>query len=164
MNSNILTRLCAGLTMSMTLGGAAARLAADEAEDIRQLKLRDWQPQSQLKVPATQVERPKFPAVDVHNHLGGGRQTLTPQRVASYLEEMNAAGVRTVVNLDGGWGDRLAETLAALDKAHPGRFLTFALIDFDGIDDEGWSRRETERFEASFRAGARDSSFTRAWG
>ena len=40
-----------------------------------------------------------------------------------------------MVNLDGGWDDRLKETLAALDEAHPGRFLTFALVNFEGIDD-----------------------------
>ena len=57
---------------------------------------------------------------------------------------MDEAGVRTVVNLDGGWGDRLKETLAALDEAHPGRFLTFALVNFEGIDDEDWGEREAE--------------------
>ena len=48
--------------------------------------------------------------------------------------------MRTVVNLDGGWGDRLDETLAALDRAHPDRFLTFAQINFAGIDDAGLER------------------------
>ena len=63
--------------------------------------------------------------MDVHNHLGGGKAILTPERVARYLAEMDAAGVQTVVNLDGGWDERLDETLAALDNAHPGRFLTY---------------------------------------
>src|SRR5690606_39197348 len=117
----------------------------DAKSDIRQLKLRDWQPKSMLVTKQTELERPKFPAIDVHNHLGGGKQTLTADRVAGYLEEMNAAGVRTVVNLDGGWGERLKETVAALDNAHPGRFLTFALIDFSGIDSDDWSEREARR-------------------
>ena len=124
---------------------------AETADDIRQLKLGDWQPRSMLITKATVVERPKFPAIDVHNHLGGGKQTLTAERVAGYLEEMNAAGVRTVVNLDGGWGDRLKETVAALDQAHPGRFLTFALVNFDGIDADDWTTREVARLEQSFR-------------
>jgi len=134
------------------------------AEDIRELKLRDWTPRPMLVVPQHQLERPKFPAIDVHNHLGGGRQTLTADRVAGYLAEMNAAGVRTVVNLDGGWGERLADTIAALDQAHPGRFLTFALIDFRGIDDENWSQRETERLAASFKAGAKGLKFHKTLG
>src|SRR6478672_9127461 len=121
--------------------------AADPLADIRELKLKDWEPRSMLVTKTTIVEKPMFPVIGIHNHLGGGKQTLTPERVQRYLTELNEAGVRTVVNLDGGWGDRLKETLAALDKAHPGRFLTFALINFDGIDDPEWSEREAKRLE-----------------
>lgn len=141
---------------------AASAIAQDA--DIKELKLKDWAPKSMLQVKETKLEKPMFPAIDVHNHLGGGKQFLTAERVAGYLEEMNAAGVRTVVNLDGGWGDRLKETLAALDEAHPERFLTFALIDFGGIDDEGWTKRETERLEASFKAGAKGLKFHKSLG
>ena len=55
---------------------------AGEPTDIRELKLRDWQPRSMLVTKSTIVERPMFPAIDVHNHLGGGKQVLTPERVA----------------------------------------------------------------------------------
>ncbi|UCD51295.1 MAG: amidohydrolase family protein, partial [Phycisphaerales bacterium] len=126
-----------------------------QADDIRELKLRDWAPRSMLQTKQSVVERPAHPVFDVHNHLGGGQARLTPQRVQGYLAEMDAAGVRTVVNLDGGFGQRLIETLAALDEAHPGRFLTFALVDFSGIDDPNWGPREARRLEGSFRAGAK---------
>ena len=96
------------------------------------LKLRDWAPKSMMVTKATKVDKPMFPVIDDHNHLGTGKAFLTPERVAHYLAEMDAAGVRTVVNLDGMWGNDLKETLDALDNAHPGRFLTFALINFDG--------------------------------
>ena len=135
------------------LAAPAQFLAAQD--DIRELKLRDWEPRSMLKTKTTIVERPQFPVIDIHNHLGGGKQTLTPERVEGYLTEMNEAGVKTVVNLDGGWDERLKETLAALDEAHPGRFLTFALINFDGIDDDNWTDREVERLEKSFKTGAK---------
>jgi len=134
------------------------------AEDIRDLKLRDWEPRPMIVTKVTKVDRPAFPVIDVHNHLGGGAATLTPERVKRYLAEMDAAGVRSVVNLDGGWGDRLKETLAALDQAHPGRFLTYALIDFDGIDEPGWSDREAKRLEDGFRAGAKGLKFHKSFG
>ena len=118
----------------------AAVTHAQPPEDISQLTLPDWQPRSMLKTKATLAEKPKFPVIDVHNHLGGGKDRLTPARVQGYLQQMDAAGVRTVVNLDGGWDQRLQETLAALDQAHPSRFLTFALLDFQGIDDPAWSQ------------------------
>lgn len=156
-----------GLCWTFLAASAAAQKTSTPpaaAEDIRELKLKEWAPRSMLAVKQTAVDLPKFPAIDVHNHLGGGKQFLSPDRVARYLEEMNAAGVRTVVNLDGGWGDQLTETLAALDEAHPERFLTFALINFDGIDDDDWSRREAERLDASFKAGARGLKFHKSLG
>jgi predicted TIM-barrel fold metal-dependent hydrolase len=139
-------------------------LGADPPADIRDLKLRDWEPRSMMVTKTTVVEKPMFPVIDMHNHLGGGKEFLTTDRVKQYLAEMNDAGVRTVVNLDGGWGDRLKETLQALDEAHPGRFLTYALVNFEGIDDEDWSRRETKRLEESFAAGAKGLKFHKTFG
>jgi predicted TIM-barrel fold metal-dependent hydrolase len=72
--------------------------------------------------------------------------------------------VQTVVNLDGRWDETLKETLAALDNAHPGRFLTFTLINFNGIDDPDWSERETKRLKESFAAGAKGLKFHKSLG
>ncbi len=130
-------------------------VSAGQSADIRQLKLGDWQPRSMLKTKQSMVAKAMFPAIDVHNHLGSGKDRLTPDRVKHYLAEMDAAGVRTVVNLDGGWGDRLTQTLSALDEAHPGRFLTFALLDYSGIDDDNWGSVQAKQLEESFRAGAK---------
>ncbi|MFO0844340.1 MAG: amidohydrolase family protein [Gemmataceae bacterium] len=138
--------------------------AADPPQDIRELKLRDWEPKSMMVAKTTVVEKPRFPVIDIHNHLGGGKARLTPKTVDRYLTEMKEAGVQTIVNLDGGWGDRLKETLAALDEAHPGRFLTFALINFDGLDDKDWGERETKRLEESFKAGAKGLKFHKTFG
>ena len=142
----------------------AASALAEPPADIKELKLRDWEPRSMMVTKATIVETPAFPVVDAHNHLGGGAEFLTAQRVERYLTEMSAAGVRTVVNLDGGWGPKLKETLKALDEAHPGRFLTFALIDFSDLDDDGWSAREVKRLEESFQAGAKGLKFHKTLG
>ena len=149
------------IAIAMTVGVAEC---ADPPADIRDLKLRDWEPRSMMNTKTTIVETPMFPVVDMHNHLGGGKDRLTPPVVKRFLDEMTAAGVRTVVNLDGGWGDRLTETIAALDSAHPGRFLTFALVNFDNIDDEEWSQREAKRLEVGFKAGAKGLKFHKTFG
>jgi predicted TIM-barrel fold metal-dependent hydrolase len=157
-----MNRLAARLLALGLLAPFTAR--AQGPDDIKELKLRDWEPRSMLVTKVTEVPRPAFPAVDVHNHLGGGKAWLTPERVKHDLAEMDAAGVRTVVNLDGGWGSRLKETLEALDNAHPGRFLTYALIDFSGVDDPGWSDREASRLRESFEAGAKGLKFHKTLG
>ncbi len=138
--------------------------AVKAPEDIRELKLRDWLPRTMIATKSTLVAKAAFPVVDVHNHLGGGATILTPSRVKHYLDEMDAAGVRTVVNLDGGWGEHLKETVAVLDRAYPGRFLTYALVDFEGIDELGWSDREANRLEESFKAGAKGLKFHKTFG
>ena len=116
---------------SLTCALLAPALAfSQEKEDIKDLKVRDWQPRSMLITKTTEVAKPAFPVIDVHNHLGGGKRILARERVRHYVAEMDAAGVRTVVNLDGGWGERLRESIAALDNAYPGRFLTYALHRF----------------------------------
>src|SRR5713226_3871746 len=124
-------------------------------DDIRELKLKDWQPRSMMVTKETRVDKPAFPVVDIHNHLGSGKARFTPETVKHILDELDAAGIRTVINLDGTWGDRLKETLKALDKSYPGRFCTFANINFSGIDEDGWSAREAAQLEESFNAGAR---------
>jgi predicted TIM-barrel fold metal-dependent hydrolase len=149
--------------LALALIAPAIALAQDEG-DIKQLKLRDWQPRSMLIAKATVVPRPAFPVIDVHNHLGGGKAILTPDRVNHYIAEMDAAGVRTAVNLDGGWGQRLKDTIAALDTVYPGRFLTYALINFSGIDEPGWSDREASRLRESFEAGAKGLKFHKTLG
>src|SRR2546423_10395529 len=129
--------------------------ARQPREDIRDLKLRDWQPKSMMVTKETRVEKPAFPVIDIHNHLGGGKGWLTPDRVNKYLAEMDAAGVRTVIDLDGGWDSGLVETIEALEKTHPGRFCTFANVNFDNVDDPVWSNREAKRLEAGVKAGVR---------
>lgn len=147
---------------SVLLIGATAALA--QTEDIRELKLRDWQPRSMMVTKTTRVDKPAFPVVDIHNHLGSGKGQFPPETVKHILEEMDAAGIRAVINLDGTWDARLKETIEALDKSHPGRFYTFANIDFGGIDNEGWSKREAERLEDSFKAGAKGLKFYKQFG
>ncbi|MHC4532389.1 MAG: amidohydrolase family protein [Planctomycetota bacterium] len=156
-------RVYVGLVMALT-ASFGSLLFAGQSSDIRELKLGDWEPRSMLKTKESVVEKPAYPVFDVHNHLGGGRERLTADRIRGYLAEMDAAGVHRVVNLDGGWGEQLKETLSALDEAYPGRFLTFALLNFAGIDDKNWGRREARRLEESFKAGAKGLKFHKSLG
>ena len=75
----------------------AAKAPPAAEADIRELKLRDWEPRSKMVTKTTILDKPLFPVVDVHNHLGGGKERLTSATVARYLTEMNEAGVKTVV-------------------------------------------------------------------
>ena len=89
---------------------------ADQPSDIKDLRLKDWEPRPMLKVKETRIEKPAFPVIDVHNHLRNARD------VSQVVAQMDAAGVRTVVHLDGGWGEKLRENLKRFEA--PGGVLT----------------------------------------
>jgi predicted TIM-barrel fold metal-dependent hydrolase len=115
------------------------------------LVLEEYHPKSMMVTEYHIPVRSKFPSIDVHNHLGRANSALDP---AATIKEMDAAGVAQVVNLDGGWGDDLKATIARFEKAYPGRFLTYARVDWSKIDDPDFGSKAARQLEADVKAGA----------
>jgi predicted TIM-barrel fold metal-dependent hydrolase len=92
---------------------------------------------SQLVLPETVVERPAFEVVDAHTHLGGkwgGNWLRRP--IAELIDMMDEAGIETIVDLDGGWGEGILNRhLDAFKAKHPERFAHFG-----GVDWSLWSK------------------------
>src|SRR3569833_512467 len=98
------------------------------------LPLKDYKPKSMLQVHESHVERARFPVIDIHTHLtesakydhgvavASEREFLaTPEEL---LQVMEAKNIRTLINLTGGYGKGLTDSIARYDKAHPGRFIS----------------------------------------
>jgi predicted TIM-barrel fold metal-dependent hydrolase len=70
--------------------------------------LENFRPQSKLVTKTTQIEKPRFPVIDSHNHLeepfGSG---WVNRPLDEILAAMEAAGVVGFVDLDGGWGEAI---------------------------------------------------------
>jgi predicted TIM-barrel fold metal-dependent hydrolase len=124
--------------------------------DPRVLPLAGFEPRSRVVVPETPVDRPRFPAVDAHNHLG---RWLTGDwcvpDVGALLELMDEAGVEAVVNLDGRFGDELEANLDRYDRSHPGRFVTFCHVDFELAREPGFEARLVAALRDGHARGAR---------
>ena len=129
-----------------------------DLERLRQLPAAAWRPVQQLVLPATEVARPAVPAIDVHNHLGrwlSHDSSWVVPDVGALLALLDECGVRTVVNLDGLWGDELTANVERYDRAHPGRFVTFCQLDWPMLAEPGGERLLLESLEDSARRGAR---------
>ena len=100
------------------------------------LRLADFRPRSALRVANHHPERPRFPVIDAHNHLGspfgGAWATRPPHELAGILD---AAGIELLVDLDGGVGDGLSREIERWATALPDRVVVFA-----GLDYEDWAR------------------------
>lgn len=114
------------------------------------LKLVEWKPVSQLVVKQTNILKPKYPVIDIHDHLGRLENT------AKYLEEMDKAGVWKCVSLDGRSAkDFYKEHLKASQQVSKDRFLVFFAPDWSKIDEPNFGKNEAERLEAAVRLGVK---------
>ncbi|MEZ5397379.1 MAG: amidohydrolase family protein, partial [Bryobacterales bacterium] len=107
-------------------------------------------PDSVLLVKRTPIEKAKYPAVDFHFH--GGR-LKTPEDYARMVEVMDQAGVGVICNMDGGFGETFDQHMAA-SAAVRDRFQQFARVDWEGINEPGWSEKAAAELDRCFRAGA----------
>ena len=83
------------------------------------LSLGDFAPQSMLRVPEHLIQRPKFPAIDFHNHIDG----MEPAEV---LRIMDACGIEHLVNITMKPGTDGIESMARLSAASPNPFSMIA--------------------------------------
>lgn len=129
------------------------------------LDLKDFQPRSMLKVESTRVPRARVPAIDCHSHFGYSavssagvaqgeavRFLASPEELLSVMDRVN---LRTMVNLTGGVGSGLQQSIERYQAAHPGRFLTFVEPRWSRIAAPGYAREQAEDIERSHRLGAR---------
>lgn len=137
-------------TVGLRLLGAALALLSAGAP-AQTLSVEEWQPRSTLVVEEHPVPRAKFPVIDVHSHH---RRSTQPERLAQIVAEMDDLNLAVLVNLSGGFGERLRETVRNFRGRYPERFAVFANPDFRGIGSAGWAERAVRQLEADVEAGA----------
>ncbi len=140
------------LVIGLAFHGAAQppAPAAGEATEPT-LTFEEYEPRSTLVVPEHKLTRAKFPFIDVHNHQRGS--TMTAEEAAKLVADMDGLNLQLMVNLSGGWGDRLAQTVANMKGRYPGRFVVFANLDFEGIDDPAWGAKAAAQLEHDVKVG-----------
>ncbi len=114
------------------------------------LSIEEYDPKSTLVVPEHPVKRAKYPFIDVHNH----QWSLTPESVDKLVADMDGINLRIMVNLSGGYGERLKENVAILKSRYKDRFVGFANMDFSGIDDPGYPQKVANQLEEDLKSGA----------
>lgn len=142
-------------------GDSAAPLDGSEG---RELLLRNFRPQSKLKVHRTEIPKASFPVVDVHTHfmfkLRENRQALN-----DFVAVMDRNGIAVCVSLDGRLDGTFGRHRDFLWKHHHDRFVIFAHLDWrgDGVEDQpstwacnqpGFAQRTAARIRHAVDEGA----------
>ncbi len=103
------------------------------------MELIEFNPIPTLVTLRTAVSRPRYPVIDIHQHLGGEFGGGWEQRpVAELLDVLDEAGVAVIVDLDGGWGEEILDAhLKRFKEAAPERFQMFGGVNWAAWPEHG---------------------------
>jgi predicted TIM-barrel fold metal-dependent hydrolase len=136
--------LAAAVTGVLTFWGQSSRPEFKPTPEVPAM------PKALMKLPRTSINRAKFPAVDFHLH---GRALQTTADYQKMVALMDQTGIAAICNMDGGYGKTFDQNMKTAD-AYKTRVLQFARLNYEGINEPGWSEKATAELERCFRAGA----------
>ena len=154
-----------GGAMAETVGVSASTGEDPKGRQAMPLSLADYEPKSMLQVRETPVDKPRFPVIDIHAHITVSAKeengvALVPER--QYLgtaEEMVAVmdrkNIRSMVNLTGGYGSGLVDTVRKYDRAFPDRFYTFTEPSYSEFLNSDYPKLQAQAIEQAHNNGAR---------
>jgi predicted TIM-barrel fold metal-dependent hydrolase len=125
------------------------------------MSIEEYDPKSSLKVPEHPKTRAKFPFIDVHNHQRGN---MAPAQVDKLVADMDSINLQIMVNLSGGYGERLKQNIAALKSRYKNRFAVFANLSFEELEAADYSDRAARQLEEDFKSGAQGLKFFKNFG
>lgn len=100
---------------------------------VNALPLSDYRPRTKLEVRRTQVDRPRFPVVDAHNHVYFNGQWSSPEP-DPLLRVMDEAGVQVLACVDAAGPDDplsvVRDTVRRFKGPHPDRFTVLTRPDW----------------------------------
>lgn len=132
-------------------GMTLVRIGACQAPEFPAPSIIDYRPKSTLVTAEHLVPKAKFPVVDIHSHTGPTAATID-----QLIKEMDAMGLRTLVNLSGGFGDQITQKLTYIKSTkYADRFAVFAngLNGFRDVEP-GFGAKAAAQLEADVKAGA----------
>jgi predicted TIM-barrel fold metal-dependent hydrolase len=157
--------LLATVPMARAVRGEATQTSQNPpAKPPTPLDIKDFQPRSMLKVAETKVAQARFPVIDFHTHLGfrsgvsgvpHGEETKFSAPAAELLKVMDQVNLQTMVNLTGGVGKGLQQSIAQYQTAHPKRFVTFTEPRYAQINDANYAQDQAADIERAHAAGAK---------
>jgi predicted TIM-barrel fold metal-dependent hydrolase len=157
--------VASALPSSTYSAAASAQLKSPEGAGKMKLDLADFRPKSMLHVPETKVSKARYPVIDIHTHLSIRAKSVNGVGIGekmdflaapdTLLPVMDRKNIRLIVNLTGGSGKGLEETIQRFDKTHPDRFITFTEPTWDHSNQPNYPQFQADEIEKANRAGAR---------
>ena len=112
--------------------------------------LKDYRPISLYKVPATRIEKAKFPVVDMHSHP----YAKTPQQIGEWVKNMDETGVEKTMILTMTTGKEFDQISRAYSR-HGDRFEMWCGLDFSAYNKASFPAAAIKELQRCRDSGAR---------
>ncbi|WP_236979218.1 amidohydrolase family protein [Membranihabitans maritimus] len=119
----------------------------------QKMDFEEYDPPSTLVVPGEEITKARYPFIDVHNHQFG----MPDMDLGELVEEMDKLNMKVMVNLSGrgrGSEEHLKGALENVHSNYPNRFIVFTNINFNNIDEPGWTENAVAQLEKDVKMGA----------
>lgn len=120
------------------------------SQDVNDLKLKDYHPVSIYKIPVTEIEKAKYPVIDMHSH----NYPETDDGVKEWIQTMDKAGISQSIVLTYATGAKF-DSAAARYAPYKERFQVWCGFDYTGYDKPGWEKHAVAELERCYKKGAK---------
>jgi predicted TIM-barrel fold metal-dependent hydrolase len=158
------TGLGVGVGSALLPAACSAPSAPKEEETGPQLNLLDFEPRSMLVTEENPVASARYPVIDMHTHVssvmrrtptpGHPLQGTGPERLDQIVRWMDELNIQTLVNLTGGAGDGLEQTMTECVDPHPGRIVTCTVPSYDKLGEPDYPTWQADELGRAKEAGA----------
>jgi len=139
-----------GIVLSILVFGSHALWRAkaiarpqDPSSQQQTPTIEQYHPKATFVTKEHKPDRAKFPFIDIHSH----HWNPSAEHVDKVVKEMDTINLRVIVNLSGGTGDSLKKTVDVMKGRYPDRFVVFANLSYDDINEPGYGQRAAARLE-----------------
>ena len=126
---------------------------ASQTKEVRSpetILLKDYRPKSIYKIPVTEIDKAKYPIIDMHSHP----YAKTAQQIEEWVKTMDEVGVQKTVILTMAIGAEFDEIYRKYSK-YPERFEMWCGLDLSGYNKPGFGPAAVKELERCRQAGAR---------
>ncbi len=131
------------------IGGLTYYIIDKIQEKKNLMDIEEYSPKSNLVVPQTEIQKAKYPFIDVHNH----QFDMPLKNLSKLTAEMDSLNMAFMINLSGFRGLYLKQSLKNVKENAPTRFGLFVNIDFETIDDADFATEQVALIDQAVQDG-----------
>jgi predicted TIM-barrel fold metal-dependent hydrolase len=121
---------------------------ASYAQDVNELKLKNFRPKSIYKNPQTTITKAKYPAIDMHSHNDPNSD------IEQLIKLMDESGIEKKMILTYSTGARF-DSIAARYAPYKNRFEVWCGFDYSTLGQPDWPKQAIAELERCYKKGAR---------